>query len=246
MHTKTLLCSLLLIASPAIIATPVYQPESADSSHHEATVGGVGLVAGSLIAGPFGAIIGGSLGVLTGHQQTQTETITEQQHFITALEKDLDIISTELSQSQSKISRLESSKQQLQTDFDLSQQNHNDNTKQIINSYQLDVYFLSNSDIVHSHAQQGLLLLAELLKSNPNIKANIEAHSDWRGSNDNNYKLAKTRLDSVEKYLVMKGANKMQFLTTNYGESNNMNNGSWGEELFYDRRVTITLNLYTH
>jgi outer membrane protein OmpA-like peptidoglycan-associated protein len=246
MHTKTLLCSLLLITSPAIMANPVYQPESASTSHHEATGAGVGLVAGSLIAGPFGAIIGGSLGVLNGHQQTQTETITEQQHFITALERDLDLITTELSQSKSQISQLETSKQQLQHEFDLSQQTHNKQAKQIVDSYQLDVYFLSNSDVIHSHAQQGLSMLAKLLKNNPNVKANIAAHSDWRGSNDSNYKLAKTRLDSIEKYLAMEGANNLQLLTTNYGESDSLNNGSWGEELFYDRRVTITLNLYGH
>ncbi len=244
MHTKTLLCSLLLIASPTIMANPVYQPESASTSHHEVTAGSVGLVAGSLIAGPFGAIIGGSLGVLTGHKQTQSETITEQQHFITGLEHDLDLITAELSKSKLQISQLETSKQQLQSEFDLSQQSYNDNAQQFIDSYQFDVYFLSNSDAIHSHAQQGLLKLAELLKENPSIEASIEAHSDWRGSNDSNYTLAKTRLDSIEKYLSLKGANSAQLLTTNYGESENVNNGSWGEELFYDRRVTITLNFF--
>ena len=244
MHKKTLLCSLLLIASPALMADYFYQPEPANTSHHEVTTGGVGLVTGALIAGPFGAIIGGSLGVLTGHQQTQTGTITEQQHFITKLEQDLDLINTQLSQSKLYASQLETTQQQLHRDLNQSQQNHDDNAQQFIDSYQFDVYFLSNSDAIHSHAQQGLLKLAELLKANPNIEASIEAHSDWRGSNDNNYKLAKTRLDSIEKYLSINGAKSSQLLTTNYGESENVNDGTRGEELFYDRRVTITLNLF--
>ncbi|MBL1320531.1 MAG: OmpA family protein [Methylophaga sp.] len=244
MHTKTLLCSLLLIASPAIMANPIYQPESASSSHHEATAGGVGLVAGTLIAGPFGAIIGGSLGVMAGNQQSKAETITEQQHFIAKLESDIDLITTELSQSKLHVSQLESNHQQLQNEFNQSQQTYGDDIQQFITSYQFDVYFLSNSDAIDSHAQQGLLKLAELLKNNPSIEASIEAHSDWRGSNDNNYKLARTRLDSIEKHLSLKGANSSQLLTTNYGESKNVNNGSWGEELFYDRRVTITLNFF--
>ncbi|PHS26846.1 MAG: hypothetical protein COA83_02180 [Methylophaga sp.] len=244
MHTKTLLCSLLFIASPAIMASPVYQPKSPSTSHHEVTAAGVGLVAGTLIAGPFGAIIGGSMGVFAGHQQSQTETITEQQHFISQLEQDLELINTELSQSKLQISQLEISQQQLQSEFNLSQQAYDDNAQQFIDSYQFDVYFLSNSDVIHSHAQQGLLKLAELLKNNPDIGARIDAHSDWRGSNDSNFELAKTRLNSVEGYLSLHGANSSQILTTNYGENENINNGSWGEELFYDRRVSITLSFF--
>lgn len=246
MYTKTLLCSLLLIASPAIMANSVYQPASSSDSHHEVTAGSVGLVAGTLIAGPFGAIIGGSLGVMTGNQQRKTETITEQQHFIAELERDLELISAELSQSKLHVSQLETSQQQLQSEFNLSQQTYDNNAQQFIELYQFDVYFLSNSDVIDSHAQQGLLKLAELLKNNPDIKARIDAHSDWRGSDDSNFELAKTRLNSVEGYLSLNGANSSQILTTNYGENQNMNNGSWGEELFYDRRVTITLNSFDY
>lgn len=242
MHTKKLLCSLLIIASPALMANPVYQAQSPSNTHHEVTAAGVGLVAGTIIAGPFGAIIGGSIGALTGHQTSQTETITEQQHFISELEHDLELINTKLSQSKLQISQLETSQQQLQNEFTLSQQDHDDRAQKFIRSYQFDVYFLSNSAVIHSHAQHGLLKLAALLKNNPDIEASIEAHSDWRGSDDNNFKLAKTRLDSIEEYLSLKGADHTQLLSTNYGENKNINKGSWGEELFYDRRVTITLH----
>jgi outer membrane protein OmpA-like peptidoglycan-associated protein len=235
-----------MIASPVIMANPVYQPASSNDSHHEVTAGSVGLVAGTLIAGPFGAIIGGSLGVMTGNQQRKTETITEQQHFIAELEHDLDLISAELSQSKLHVSQLESNHQQLQNDFNQSQQSYDDDIQQFLAGYQFDVYFLSNSNVIDSHAQQGLLKLAELLKNNPGIQARIDAHSDWRGSDYSNFELAKTRLNSVEDYLSLKGANSSQILTTNYGENENVNNGSWGEELFYDRRVTITLNSFDY
>ena len=244
MHTKTLLCSLLIITSPTLMANSVYQPQSPSNSHHEVTAVGVGLVAGTLIAGPFGAIIGGSIGALTGHQTSQTETITEQQHFISELEHDLELINTKLSQSKLKISQLATNQQQLQSEFNLSQQSYDDKAQQFIASYQFDVYFLSNSTVIHSHAQHGLLKLAALLKNNPDIEASIEAHSDWRGSDDSNFILAKNRLNSIEEYLSLKGAHRTQLLTTNYGENKNMNKGSWGEELFYDRRVTITLKCF--
>jgi outer membrane protein OmpA-like peptidoglycan-associated protein len=237
MHTKKVLCSILFLTSPLIMAEPIYQSTSPNTSQHEVTNGSVGLVAGSLIAGPLGAIIGGSIGVLTGHQQTQSKTITEQQKFIADLELDLAVINTELSQSKLKISQLEST--QLQVENTLQQ--YNETVKNVASGYQFDLYFLSNSDTIQSHAQQGLVKLAILLKNNPTITARIEAHSDWRGSNDENFQLAQKRLDSVAHYLSLQGTDNAQLQTTNYGENQNMNHGSWGDELFYDRRVTITL-----
>ncbi len=237
MHTKTLLCSILFLTSPLTMADPIDQSLPATTSQHEVTNGGVGLIAGSLIAGPLGAIIGGSIGVLTGHQQTQSETLTEQQKFIADLELDLNIINTELSQSKLKISQLESTQLQIENKL----QQHNKTVKNIVSGYQFDLYFLSNSDMIQSHAQQGLLKLATLLKNNPTITARIEAHSDWRGSSDDNFQLAQIRLDAVAHYLRLQGIDNAQLQTTNYGENKNMHRGSWGDELFYDRRVTITL-----
>lgn len=242
MHTKTLLYSLLLLASPTIMANPVYQPETQNTTHYEATAGSIGLIAGSLVAGPFGAIIGGSLGVFAGHQQTQTETITEQRHFITELEQDLTVINQALAQLELQIVQLESSQQHSENEFHQSQQAYDDKIKQFLTSYQFDVYFLSNSAIVPPHVQQGLLKLANLLNNYPEIEARVEAHSDWRGSDDANFQLAQARLDSITGYLSLNGVKNSQLLATNYGENKNMNNGSWGEYLFYDRRVTITLN----
>lgn len=244
MHTKTLLFSLLFITSPMTMADPFYQPASENNAHHEATVGGIGLVAGSLIAGPFGAIIGGSMGVLTGHQQSQSETITEQQHFIAELEQDLNSVHSQLLQSKNRITQLESSEQQLQNQAKSAQINYSTDTQQFITSYQFDIYFLTNSNAIQTHAQQGLFKLAELLKNNPNIQANIEAHSDWRGSEDINFQLARQRLNAITNTLTLTGVNNAQLLATNYGENANKNSGSWGEELFYDRRVTITLSAY--
>jgi len=242
MLNKTLLSSLLFITtSPSIMANPIYQTETPTKTHHEASIGGVGLLVGSLAAGPFGAIIGGSLGVFAGHQQSQDETITEQQHFITELEHDLEIINTELSQSKSSLSQLESNQKQLEDEFEQAQKNYDNSIQEHISSYQFDIYFLSYSETIHSQAQQGLSKLAVLLKNNPNIQANIEAHSDWRGSDEANYHVAQKRLDSITNELALNGVDAHQLLATNYGEDTSVNQGSWGEELVYDRRVTITL-----
>ena len=245
MYKSAIALSLLIATSPEIMADHFYSPSSTQANnHHEATSGVVGLLVGTLAAGPLGTIIGGSMGVLVGNQQNKTETITLQSQTISNLEQELSHIITELEQSKkaietarAEIDTLASSQQQ----FSLQ---HREDLIQFSKSYQFDIYFMTNDATLTNHAQQGLNKLAELLKNNPNIHANIEAHSDWRGSNDANNLLASERLLAVSGQLSQAGTQSDQLLTTNYGEQANQHNGKWNEALFYDRRVTITLNYF--
>jgi outer membrane protein OmpA-like peptidoglycan-associated protein len=245
MYKRALGLSLLMAASPTIMADNFYSQSSiSTNTHYEATSGGIGLLVGTLAGGPLGAIIGGSMGVLVGDQQHKTETITIQTQTISELENELSQIVTELDQSKkilqtahTKIDTLESSQQQF-----IHQ--HREDLIQFSNSYQFDIYFLTNNASITLHAQQGLIKIAELLHNNPKIHANIEAHSDWRGSNDVNNQLASQRLSAVSHLLTQAGTKPNQLLTTNYGEQANDHNGSWDEALFYDRRVTITLRYF--
>jgi len=121
---------------------------------------------------------------------------------------------------------------------------HRSQMIQLANSYQLDIYFTTNSSVVEHQGQSGLAKLAELLKDNPSIYAELEAYSDWRGTHDSNYILADKRLEAVSQLLKQGGCNTEQLLSTSYGEDAGNNDGSWGEELFYDRRVTVTLRYF--
>jgi len=245
MYKKALYLSLLLASSPVIMADSFYLSDPVETkTHHEATAGGIGLVIGSIAGGPLGAIIGGSLGVMTGHQQTKTDTITAQQQSISQLEQELSNTMSQLSQSQQETQLSQTEIQILEDELQQFQQQHREALMQFANSYQFDIYFMTNSNVITAHAQQGLVNLAQLLKNNKHIYANIEAHSDWRGSNDDNCLLARQRLSAVSDQLVLAGSQSEQILATSYGEHANVNQGSWGEELFYDRRVTITLNYF--
>jgi len=245
MYKKALGLSLLLATSSTLMADSFYNDESVVvGTHHEATAGGVGLIIGGLAGGPLGAIIGGSMGVMTGNNQTKNDTIEQQRVSISELENDLSIKISKLSKltqshqlSKQKIQILEVAEQQ-------SQQTHRGELIEFANSYQYDIYFMTNSDVISAHAQQGLIKLAELLQSNDHVYANIEAHSDWRGSDDVNCLLARQRLTAVTDQLLQAGGQSDHMMATSYGEHANVNQGSWGEELFYDRRVTITLSYF--
>lgn len=212
--------------------------------HHEVKSGGLGIVIGSLIAGPLGAIVGGSLGVMNGHQQSQNDSLNDQKNVISELENELSLKMAALSNAQDINQQSLTTINTLKTTMHNAEQHYNENVIQFVESYQLDLYFMTNSNDMTDHAQHGLKKLAKLLAQNENVHANIESHSDWRGSDDINCALAAERLGNVVDYLTQVGSNQSQLLTTNYGEHANLNEGAWGEELFYDRRVTITLSYF--
>lgn len=233
MNTKMIGLTLLISLSPAVLAENL-----PSDNHHEVTAGGIGLVVGSLAAGPLGAIIGGSLGVMTGHNQTQTETIHHQQQHIADLERELSQTLADLSLTETAMKTLENQQHHQYQQY-LSERTH------YADSYQLDIYFLTNSSALHPQAQQGLDKLVHLLKNTPNLRADLAAYSDWRGTDDANCLLANQRLTKVANYLRNNGALPEQLLATNYGEHNVYSQNSRGEQLFYDRRVTISLSYFS-
>jgi len=240
MNKKILGLAILLSFSSNLMADSFNE----SSNNNEVTTGGIGLVAGTLFAGPLGAIIGGSLGVMTGHHQTQAETISEQQQKLTSHQQIITELENELSQMVANLNTAKKSAQQSASKQMLNQQRHIETLSQFSASYQLDIYFLTNSSELHPIAQDGLRKLAKLLQSNPQLQANLEAHSDWRGSNDDNCLLANRRLSKVNNLLTHAGVNPSQLLATNYGERHNYDTSTWGEALFYDRRVTISLSYF--
>ena len=240
MNKKILGLAFFISISPSLMADSFNE----SSTHHEAAIGSIGLIAGTIVAGPFGAIIGGSLGVMTGHHQTQTETISTQQKKLLHQQQSITELESELSQIIANLAQAEKSIQHLTSNKKRAQQQHLNELSQFASSYQLDIYFLTNSTELHPIAQQGLNKLATLLQRHPQLQANLEAHSDWRGSNDDNCLLAKRRLSQVNNQLTQAGVNPSQLIATNYGERHNYDTSTWGEALFYDRRVTISLNYF--
>ena len=245
MSNKVLYLTLLLATSPIVMADSFYQPKNtALNTHHEVTSGGIGLVVGTLAGGPLGAIIGGSMGVMAGNQQTKQETIKERKTAINQLEKDINDVTLSLEQSKKASQTAQSTIQSLELTQRDKQQQYREALIQFTNSYQLDIYFTTNSSLIEQQTQNGLAKLSKLLQNNSHIYANIEAYSDWRGTDDANCLLARQRLTAVNTLLTEAGSKPEQLLSTNYGEHAANNKGSWGEELFYDRRVTITLRYF--
>lgn len=82
-----------------------------------------------------------------------------------------------------------------------------------------DVYFdLDKSDLTE-RSLNSLNKLAVLLKSNPDIRAELAGHTDSRGSAQYNEKLSQDRINAVVTYLETKGVDPDRLSGRGYGES---------------------------
>lgn len=95
-------------------------------------------------------------------------------------------------------------------------------------------------------ASSELFKIFTALNENTELKIEIEAHTDSRGSHKYNMKLAEKRAQAVVKYLVSKGISADRIITKAYGETQLLNKCSDGiqcseKEHQENRRATIKI-----
>ena len=71
---------------------------------------------------------------------------------------------------------------------------------------------------IKSEYYNNLDLLADYMNNNPNAQIEVAGHTDWFGTNEYNYLLSYRRSKSVKDYLVAKGNNPENIITSKYGE----------------------------
>ncbi len=79
-------------------------------------------------------------------------------------------------------------------------------------------YALASAELM-PESMASLDKLVEILNDNPNITIELGAHTDFRGKNITNQKLAQRRAQSVVNYLITKEIKKDRLVAKGYGES---------------------------
>lgn len=85
-----------------------------------------------------------------------------------------------------------------------------------------NIFYDLNEATLRSESQHSLDKLAEFLIEN-NLKIELSAHTDSRGSNRYNQKLSQRRAQSCVDYLLQKGVEKRNIVARGYGESQLVN-----------------------
>jgi peptidoglycan-associated lipoprotein len=81
-----------------------------------------------------------------------------------------------------------------------------------------DVYFDFDSHSLSADARETLRSNASWLKSNPSVRAEIEGHSDERGTNEYNLALGARRAQTAKDFLATLGIRADRLSTISYGE----------------------------
>jgi len=83
--------------------------------------------------------------------------------------------------------------------------------------------------------------LVQLLTENPNIKVEISAHTDSKGSDEYNMKLSQKRAESVVNYLIGKGIAPSRLIAKGYGETQPIDTNDTEEGRQNNRRVEFKI-----
>ena len=82
------------------------------------------------------------------------------------------------------------------------------------------VYFDFDAYNLRSDARDALQFNAQLMRSSPDLRVQIEGNCDERGSDEYNLALGKKRAEAAKSYLVDLGIEAARISTLSYGEEN--------------------------
>ncbi len=245
MNTSTIKQILLPLCIAATLSIPVHADDiyaTQQASIKETGGFGLGLLAGAILGGPPGAIIGAASGGWLGHHDTQrTDAIAAidlelviKENQITKLETELSNTETELSATETElantISRFQSEKRLANLDFLSKRQT-------------TTIYFGSGEIDLPSRNGDRLYELAQLLNDYPELQINMEGHADIRGDDEYNQHLSELRVDTVQHILEEAGIPADRIHCESYGESKAMASEGDHQNYVFDRRVSIHVSL---
>ncbi len=82
-----------------------------------------------------------------------------------------------------------------------------------------DIYFDFNRSNLRKSASSDLQKMYDILTLSKDLRVEIGAHTDSRGTNDYNDRLSARRAQSVVKYLVKRGISRSRLMSKGYGET---------------------------
>lgn len=87
-----------------------------------------------------------------------------------------------------------------------------------------NIYYDFDESYIRTEAESDLNYLLNFLKENPEAKIELSSHTDSRGDDMYNQKLAQRRADAAKEWLVARGVNTTKIVAIGYGEQKPINN----------------------
>lgn len=100
-------------------------------------------------------------------------------------------------------------------------------------------YFDFDTSEIKMESRDVLAAHARYLANNPDVNVRLEGHTDERGTKEYNMALGERRANSVQRFLVVNGADRGQIETVSYGEEKPAAMGSDESAWAQNRRVEL-------
>jgi outer membrane protein OmpA-like peptidoglycan-associated protein len=204
-----------LVAIIITVAVAAYVPVASAQASKEENIGvGSGVVIGALAGGPFGAIIGAAIGAKVGdtmHKKSES----------------IDNLSVSLEDSRADVSGLESDIRALNRDIDLLSaelsQFEEIDRPQLINLMQagiaMDLLFRTDEFVLADTTGSRLAELAGAVAQMKDVRIQLDGFADERGDADYNLELSAKRVEFVREQLVAAGVDPQRIHTSAHGEA---------------------------
>jgi|GEM_PF-1376002 len=186
---------------------------------------GVGAIAGALLAGPPGFIVGAVGGGLVGRSAGLESDLLSARQEVGRLER----------QQQSEIRQLLQLSQQLET----AKSSYRQQLDAIASGFVLRLYFRTGSDRMEPEDLRDLASLAAALRTIGGLRIVVHAHADRRGSEEINRNLSVARAEEVGRQLILHGVGPERIVRQAHGETDARYPVDDREGLGYDRQVVI-------
>ena len=101
------------------------------------------------------------------------------------------------------------------------------------------IHFDTDRAALQVGASRTLEEVVKLLKVHPELKVEIQGHTDSTGTDEHNIDLSQQRAETVEAYLLLYGITKGRLECTGHGESKPVGDNATDEGRALNRRVEL-------
>jgi len=108
-----------------------------------------------------------------------------------------------------------------------------------------NILFVTGSAKLQSKSFKGLSDVAKIMQENPDMKLQIDGHTDWVGTDEYNQKLSDDRAASVRAYIISKGVDASRITSAGHGESMPIADNKTAAGRQQNRRVEMKLSYFT-
>ncbi len=215
MKTLTALSSIILLTA---LHTPVSQAASTELKQ-ELSFGG-SAIAGAILAGPVGYVVGAISGAYMAEQIKKADELEQQ---LSLSEDELALLEARVELGESMLNMASSEVDDLQYKLRLQAE--------------APVFFGTGSDKLSTQAVKKLSATVRYLQEEPTLKVHLAAYADPRGTEGYNQILSEYRAMSVKQSLMEQGINEDRISYQGHGINHQVDSDINSYEL--ERRVDI-------